>query len=133
MKIHLTIATFALMAVLAFPVFAAVVDDYPRARFASDTGNVLCSDSLSVVAASGNWIVAECGVYAHYGIHGRGYSRLIAVNAQVRALHRYPGVGMRSASGLQVEPESSGLVASPDGQTVAGMSANRLTLYRLPE
>jgi len=112
--------------------YAAAVGDYPNCRLPMDSGKVLVSDSIEPVAQCGNWLVVRCGFYAHYGIHGRGYDRLILTSVGAPRLILYPGVGSHSASGVRTGPLETAFLRSPDGKSVVGISNGRLTLYRLP-
>ncbi len=112
--------------------YRAAMEDYPKSRFPTDSGDVLVSDSLEILAVCGNWVFAHGGVYAHYGIHGRGYDRVLLINVATRKILSYPSIGSRSASGLRTGPLESAFLPAPDGKSAVGISNGRLTLYRLP-
>ncbi|MCY3021921.1 MAG: hypothetical protein NTW87_23160 [Planctomycetota bacterium] len=113
--------------------YAAAVADYPQSRMPMDSGKVLVSDSIEPVAQCGKWVLVRCGFYAHYGIHGRGYDRLAAINVEAPRLVVYPGIGHHSASGLRTGPIDNAFLPAPDGKCVAAISSGHLALYRVPQ
>jgi hypothetical protein len=113
--------------------YAAAMADYPKQSFPNESGNVLVNDEVKAVAQSGNWVFVHCDFYAHYGIRGRGYTRLLLVNIADSRLVLCEGLGSYSASGVRSDPIDNMYVRSPDGKCVFGISNNYLTMYRLPE
>ena len=114
------------------PLYAEAVAKYPKQDGPPVSGGVLESDSIAALAQSGKWVLANAGIYVHYGIWGNGYGRVLLIDTQSSRVIAYPQISSYSASGVRSGPIQELFVASPDHTAVAAMSQGHLTLYRLP-
>lgn len=112
--------------------YAKAVAYYPANRLGMDSGKLLASESVEVLGTSGPWTWLAAEVYVHYGVRGFGYRRILAADKAASRLVVYEPIGQRSASGRRSGPEHERWIRAPNGKTIAGIAAGKLTIYRLP-
>lgn len=112
--------------------FERAVADYPEKGGPKGNG-MLPSESLRPVARIGDRVFVAIGLYVHYGVWGKGYQRILLLDAKTgELLKAYDHVGTRYASGVRFGPAKSAWKPAPTGTAVAGIESGRLRIYQLP-